>query len=253
MPAVIEDIIEGEVRRNAAGLAATRTYLISELTGDGPGRLHGALALVPDDASEHPGIPGIFLKDTIIRPRGRNPRICKVDLVYGTDEDDEAGAGASGSGQISINGDTLTVDVDTDIHGKKLISKYVNKGVSGGLTLSTRRHTVQVDRALVTVSLRRVEKRLPRSKVFDVMGTVNKKKWSGFPKETWFMRNIGVDENDEGEFPIVYTMTYNPNRWKGLLRAKIDGLIPADAKLGDGLSEVDVYELFDFNKLGVRF
>lgn len=250
MTAVVtfEDQLEGpSAIETKDGLQIVRSALVTGLDDiSREQRLIQALRGAPDMPRIGERYPGQSI--TVINKsasfEGNNVRVL---LSYGKDPEETSGAGETGRGRVSINADTLTVDEDKDIKGRALISKYL----SASFVLTERRHTVQVDRPVVTLRLRRTESSLPVSKVFDFTGTVNKRRWAGKPKETWFCRGISVDENAEERFELVYTFSFRPERWKAIIRAKINGLIPADAIIKNGINEVDVYKLMDFNRLGV--
>ncbi len=259
MASSISDIVEGDLVRSEDGIRHTRVFLVEGLQGNGPARLKNALETsgIPLDREPHPAIAGIRAIDTRVELVNRDPSVAKVTVTYGVPAGGSSGE-EGGTGLVEFSTETLSEEVTNDINGRAIETKYL----SGAASVTTQRHTVEVQRPAPVVTLRRVESTLPRANQIRFTGTVNSAPWSGFRAGTWFCRGINATENDQGKYDVSYVFIYSED-WRVEVKYQTGGFVPSDVPvvidsttgvlIRNGVSLWPVYRLEDFNIIGVRF
>jgi len=230
-------------------VSLTVPYLVLDVGGSWQTRTKRVADALPKIGARLSGEPGIRLRNIEIAAVTKENNAFSALLEYGVKTAAESEA-EEGGGSITFTADTVTEKTTTDIRGRKLRTEYYNLA-SFGITRIN--HEADVDRPLWTVQIKKELKFLPRNFALTYTGAVNSRQWSGFPARTWLCRNIGASEKAGGRYDVEWLFSYNPKTWRLFTNTKIDGLIPADVRTGNGTEVWDVYPLKDFNAMGVSF
>lgn len=259
MASSISDIVEGDLVRGEDGIQHTRVFLVEGVQGNGPARLKNALETsgIPVDREPHPVIAGIRAIDTRVELVNRDPSTAKITVTYGVPSGGTNGE-EGGTGLVEFSSETTSEEVTEDINGRPIETEYI----TGIASITTQRHTVEVQRPAPVVTLKRIERTLPRANMIRFTGAVNSAAWSGFRAGTWLCRGINANENDRGTYDVSYVFLYSDD-WRAEVKYQNGGFVPTDVPvvfdkstgifIRNGVSLWPVYKLEDFNALGVRF
>ena len=272
--AVIADIIEGSLRHNGQGYEDTRVFIVKDIQGSPSARKWAALNAsgVPRRGDSHPVVPGISVQDVDVSMKDGDPSIFTVSVNYGGDTEGTAeGLEGTGIKGIEISTSTATVTTSRDINGEMMIVRY--EGPTLRLQLNSQQppedavsfsamshvvgeYDVQVLRAIVTV-----ERSLPAlSENRRYALRTNAVPWSGAGVEQWLL--LGVDSSVSGNgrhdwrYQLALTPDYRGWRLKGDISngSQVWNLpnLPEGTVEGNGLKYFQLYETFDFARLGFQ-
>lgn len=254
------------------GIRIVDSFRATEISGgDHASRLYNVRrhSDLPVQGQSHPSVPGIQVVSTEVEFLNTEGTIADVFVTWGRPASGLTGDAASetGPGAVEFAAETIQEETSRDIFGNPLVTEYVGtfnpdpeensleEGdvASSILRLFRRTHSVEFDRSLWTVRLRRRETRVPKEAAEKFHNAVNSRPWSGFPEHTWRCRGITSTDNGDGTHDVGYFFSYKKETWLVELKAKVGGFIPNDAGAANGFSRRHIYELEDFNELGVGF
>ncbi len=257
---VKELITDQSVGRDSSGWTAGRAFVV-ELSGNATPeqKLYTAAktAGVPQYGDPHPVLPDVLVTDVAARPIVNTTRNqVKVTVTYAVpdpDETSEAEEDQASAGTVSLTTSLASEQTWNDVNGDFLISRW-----HGSLGVVVQQiNQASVERPQLEVSFRQVETSIPKVKIENYLGKVNASAWSGFPSKTWLCTKIDVSQDKAGIYNVDYGFQYKPDTWRltvviNLTQDQIND-IPPDAETGNGFSVYDVYEVADFNQLGLSF
>ena len=224
-------------------------YLITEVGGSLLTRPRRVAERLPQKGARLSGEPGIQVTNVNVSAFSRELDVYTAVITYSAPTRDTTETQGN-NGSVTFTADTVTEKVTEDIRGRPLKTEYYNLRTFGITRLT---HEADVDKPLWTVTIRKTLNRLPKTEAQVFIATVNSRGWSGFRAKTWLCRNIQSTQRPDGKFDTDFVFSYNPNTWRLIVNTKVDGLIPADVRNGNGRKRFDVYKLQDFNRLRVRF
>lgn len=226
-------------------------------------------AFFPIIGAPHEEVDGIQLLSVTVEALNVDATVCDVLLTWGVPASEaQLGdqGGETGSGAVEFAAESVQDERNTDVFGEPLITEYQGtfdpndliEGNSPGegfavVRLHRRTHTVEYEKSILTVRLRRRESRVPRDEAIEFHNKTNSRDWSGFPPFTWLCRGITSSDNGDGTHDVTYYFSYKPETWQVELRIKLLGFFPPDGGVNNGISYRHIYESVDFNRLGVSF
>lgn len=143
--AVIDNIIDGAVRKTSEGLTASRTFVVTDVTGDPPGRMLSVLgeAGIPDYGDAHPANSDITVTEIAVSPQAGDPSIFVVEVQYGPAPLFAAALEAPGQwGNVYITASADTVETEKDHAGNDMVIQWTGYGFAG---FGTYTKTVKVE------------------------------------------------------------------------------------------------------------
>lgn len=278
--AVIADITEGTVRRDASGWHATRVFDVQGVGGEAKARPYNAAQAVL--ASEgvaygepHPVIPGIRVAAINVEHVEKDPQVYRVTAEYSGDGEGAApGLVGSGIKGIEVSSSTVRTRGFRDVNGNLMIVTYTGPeftiqvpGVSNVLgsveytdTVTRFVHNSQPQEAefdLPTVTVTAtIERPYPSFLVSRNTATrMNSAAWSGLPAYNWLSLGIDSTLNDSGAYDWRYIFAISPldpenGTWR--FRAENNGFQGrwySQATVGNGIEFFNVYRSANFDAL----
>ena len=227
------------------GWQSTRVFDVTGLSGNAAAQLYRAAIrnAVPQIGETHPSVPGIVVTRRQATPLGADG--VRVTCTYGQPSGDTPGQPA----EVSLSADVIQDDTITDVNGDTIQTNYATASISA----VQRVHRVDFERPSTTVAFRRLLSGVPKNQARDFVGKVNSREWSGFPAKTWLCRSISSSQDAPDRHRVTYEFTYKADTWQAEVSTDVDGLIPVDAEIGNGILRVDIYGGADFNALDVSF
>jgi hypothetical protein len=230
---------------------------VTDVIGIAEAKIYNALqaAGVPAYGEPHPVIPDIQVIDRQASAITGDPDKVKIRISYGVPTEEDETEEEAAAGNISLTTSLTTEFEFRDINDELMEVSFVGTS-EFGFTISTQYGSADVQRPQLTITFDRTEAELPKATIKDYLGTVNSVAWSGFPAKTWLCSAINARE-DKGEFKVSYTFVYNEKTWMLEILAGISELEaelnPIDPETNNGYAIYDVYQLRDFNTLGLSF
>lgn len=250
--AVIDDIIDGRLSKGVDGLTATRTFVVSGITGTASGRLFAALAEsgVPAYGDAHPADSSIVVTSLDVSPTAGDNSIFLVEATYGaapTSDPRNAPAGTVLARRIRSSGDTTTTLRDKD--GTVMQLNYT--GVSGsGFTLTQQGLEVEIPGRGYAFEVEQVLAEGSVKTTIDLYrGAVNSLTWNGNPR-TWLCGDPSAEPIDgTSNYLVTWSFLYKHETWDHVERVRLGGLVPHDAVSAGGEATFRVLREVDFSPL----
>jgi len=247
------DVIGGSAREDGSGLRITRLFRVAGIRTAADNFLAVPLSLsqIPQIGEQHPRRPDLVVLDRDVSMSIPDPNAVLVTVNYGP-PDALSGGGRVGDVTRSLRAELITEETTTDVDGQKMITRYVNRAtlISTTFSVTTLVHRVQVQRPSFSLVWERIEGGLPTSRAFAASGKVNARTWQGKPADTWLMA-ISSTQDHANRFRTSYTATYLEQGWQAVLNHTEGGLIPIDVDKRNGVHQYQVYERYDFARLGL--
>ena len=263
--------------QGADGFNVQQIFYIEALTGAIEERITRALShdSIPNYGDPHRFLGGTFVS-SITAEADDDSTGARVIVEYSPPNSDnqQPGDEASAPAELSLDTGTITEQTFRDFRGDKMIVSYTGIGASKVETTNTTDPTtgevtttkttkrgaklsvrttglVDVDRSLVTITALRNETRLPLDKALAFNDTVNDKPFLGKPAFTWLCK---IHARQDGAiFRVSYILQHKPDQWRVIVTVGDDGAIPDEAEIGNGQAAFDLYELANFDALGISF
>lgn len=240
---------EGEtLLETSDGFVSTRVGDVTGLAGRESAYLFKAARRrgVPKVGDQHPDIPGIVCTRRGMKTVGADG--VRITFTYSKLTTDMVG----GPVEVEFVGDTLNEETVFDIDGNLIQTKYTSF-TAGTSSLTTRTHRMAIERPTFTVRLSSTRRNVPKILAADLTGAINAREWSGFPPLTWLIRSVSSSQQAVDRHRVTVTATYRKTTWLGEVATDVDGIIPEDATVTNGIRTVRVYQEVDFSRLGMSF
>lgn len=259
MSALASDIIDGILEIKDGIASTTRTYLIRTspaVAGHGKRWAAYQHPTIPQLNDEHPSVPGIVARSFAIDQAPHENQIMRVVVGY------EEPPAIEESEELGSTGKTIEVSIDTfsettvfDKDGELMGLQYRRVSFGGGTAEFEQRNLeFTVERPTATVRITEETSRIPKEFILDgFVGSVNSVEWSGFPPRTWLLRGITTTQLKKDRNRVTWVFTYNRATWRAEGRISIDGEVPANASLENGIQYYNVYPEIDFDLTGQEF
>ena len=263
MTAVTEDLIDGaSFSESSNGLAATRTFLVTGLSGSPSFKTAEALFAtgIPRFGDAHPNAPGVVVVSRTARPASRDSNASAiVQITYGQPTAEQGVPDAGGSSvQFSLGSSVQSVTTQKDASGNQILLShtFTDTDESGNVTerIETQGGEVDIQVPQTVFRVTRRESQSPGANSLFYTGKINSVPFLGGEPKTWLCTRIEGDSDDGGEtFVVAYEFQYNRETWDATV-VFIDpdtGRPPKDLVDGEGIKTVRVYQLVDFNALNL--
>lgn len=252
-----ELIVGSEYVRDEQGERVTITYSVP-VTGGSPASkviLGAEASVVPRWDARHPSRPQLRARRFRSVPHENQPDRMFVVVQFvepssSADANQEGNAGL----RVSMSTETISEQTTTDIRGVQMRTTHVTS-VAGGLggsssvrTVTT--HRVAIERPTFGLTFERTENLIAFSKAVDFAGKTNSLPWQGKPAKTWLMR-ISSSQLENGLHRVRHDAVFNPKTWRAEIIPNVNGIVPNDASLENGIAFYDVYEGIDYNQIGL--
>lgn len=254
--ALVTDILDSDLEIRDGALKLRRIFYVTEVPGSKQDKLWNALNTggIPAQGDPHPVIPNVRARDFRVASLVRDPDKYQIEVTY---EPPQAGdATDEQTGQtVEVSIDTFQESTVRDVNGEIMKVNYA-EGVSGNIGVADVTQIIEftVERPTVSVRIQRQETSPPKALVLNNrVGTVNSATWSAFPPKTWLFRGASSSQQSAANFRTTYNFLYNENTWRAEGRVNVDGRLPENASIENGIAFFDVYRSFDFNTLGVQW
>lgn len=230
MSAIQIDIIDGaSLRETADGYEATRTAVVTGLTGDASSRQYRALTLpnMPRRGDAHPSIPGISLDRAEASSLDGHTGSVRVTLTYRNV--DAADIPDSGTPRIEVGTALVSETTSRDVKGRMmtivtLVPELDDDGNQIGTQTDEQVVTVTKQVPLSTLRFNRKESRDPWLKSAQFTGTVGSWGAVGQSEPLWMCAGISGTTDDSGaSWDVSYEFIYNPRTWL----ARVEAIDPA--------------------------
>ncbi len=269
--AVVSDHLEGtSLTQTKEGYEHTRTFIVSELTGDASKKLLTALNTpgIPRRFDRHPTIP---LHECDSRSaEAIEPDMVRVTAVYrqshliAPDVDAEGNEYAPADSTLSVGSTVQEVETERDVGGNQITVRHTYDSGTDDEKTVIAPAKVAYRVAMSTVNFTRREPRNPRGKSQGFVGRVNATRVFDDPPRFWMCTRLAGNSRDGGKtFDVEYEfqrsvaniddLTSGFGTWDPYV-AFIDpetGEIPTDLVKGVGLKQVKVLPEIDFRRLGI--
>jgi len=256
MASRIQDLVEGATISETSedGFKATRVFLITGVTGSGPGRQLTAMHSAPPIGAAHPVIPLLFCKTKRAEIVNNSPGQYKVTCEYepGNDTPEEEIT-------ATLGGTVQSVQTTKDAAGNTIelgpVTIQTTNEAGDAVTLKYPKQTglvsKQVPQAIFTYKRR--EEAAPTAAIQRYLGKVNSAQYLGLNPGKVFCSRINGDTDDSGEtYLVTYDFQIDFNGWEADVVYEDSGtglpLVGATVA-NNGIKTVEIYEKVDFNEL----
>lgn len=240
-------LLEGGFSEQDGKIKQSDVYAVENVFGSASGRRWFARQAggIPKKDDAHPAIPGIVARNFSVEPFTGTNSDFKVTVDY--EAPPIPGEGVVERGDIvELSVDTFTEGTIFDKNGDKMVLSYVSIG-SAGVSLLRQTINFEIQRPTVSVNITQTADGEGRGIIRDgLVGRINSVEWSGFPKKTWLYRGFTSTQEEQSKFKRRHIYTYNAKGWRAQGQAQVDGRVPENATLENGIAFFDVYQEFDF-------
>lgn len=283
MSVQLDMINTGSWSEGPDGVRAEVVAKVSNVTGDTWARRGNALRAqgLPAMGSAHPADPSIVLLERNVEPVTDSPSQWIVRMLYRRPAANEVALATGRYGPTTWSGDVTTVTERTseDINGRPMRATYrgqpwqrIYNSTTGrsfvltGLDVRNLDNSTDVQNfqqivtgALVEVDVQRptsvtradrYERDDPEPTAERLTGTVNSRTFRRKAPATVLCRGVRWQQTDEG-YTVSYEFAWNPAGWRARGTAPVNGRLPEDARVGNGIEFFDVYPLQDFLELNL--
>lgn len=198
---------------------------------------------LPQLGELHPANAAFYVDQVVARIRELDPSSADVTVQYKQLDPNEA---ETGLGRLSYTVDLVDETTVFDRAGVKMQQTYT--GTSGG---RTKTHQATVPRPTVTFELTKRYAVLPHANIESAGGKINATQWGRYVAERVLCRGAVTQELAHGVHRVTWLFTVAES-WQEEFPVDVEGSIPDDVTVGNGIAFFDVLPTFDFNLLGVR-
>lgn len=251
------DLQEGHtIRETEDGIEVDRVAKVTNAGGVAPSILYNAMrrTKLPKFGSNYPGIPGVRLLE--IEGTATGAREAEFILKYRkpSPTQDETLNEQNGIVSIDIDSTAVTERTTEDKSGKIMIVSYI--GVpTGALPVEQAYDLVEAEvyRPQLFVRIAQIRKTLPKTLSTQYIAAINSDRWSGYDRLTWLVQSIRTSKQEDNKFRVEWEFAFRRETWLVTHSIRINGRIPIDAAVGNGIQSFSVYDERPFARLGVRW
>lgn len=273
MPAHIDTINSGGLRRTADGYEADVEALVTDVSGDIWARRLNALRTpgLPAFGSQHPAEPTLFLLEQDVQPVTDSPSKFLIRLGYRPRRPGEVVPTGERYGPTQWSGDatTYTEDAYQDVNGAPMLVGYRGRPTQLVIDAETGQvdetvpfvfgqtsilniielATAQVDRPTTLLRAERWERDDPEPAAERIQGHTNRAAYRGKASRTLLCRAVRWQPQQGGGFSVNYEFAHRPTGWQVRAAVSYQGKVPDDATEGNGIARYDVLPAADFASL----
>lgn len=263
--AVIKDVIDNPTGRfTLGGWTLERTFVVTGVAGEGHEKLIHALETsgVPKLGDAHPSANYTYLRESI--PTAEDPDTVRIRLIYTNPANPSYRQEVDITGELIEVGGTLS-QIQTNLDRNDAVmyvdytypADYPHNPDLQSKAAPTQGGLVNKFVPQHTIVKSRLEYSSPSAIARDFVDTVNAAGWNLDPSAavgTWLCTGIKGRSNDGGvSFIVTYSFQYRADTWATDVYwiDPHDGHPPADLVAGTGKKTYELYNIMNFNLLGL--
>lgn len=260
--AVIRELLDAsDLQHTDRGLTVTRSWLVTEQTGDATSRAFQAQRSVVRYQEPHPTIDGLFALDIQARMESGSPSTVRVIAEYREPQNEDQNENSEDV--IEIGAAVVQVPTQLDVNGKPLEVQFTfletTKNADGDdqeqEVTDTQVATVDVSKAQGVLRVVRVERDNPFNLQLRYVGRINSRRWNQGAPGTWQCVRIQGRTDDGGRtYTNTYEFQYNEDGWDPVIAyiSPDTGQVPQGINARNGLRRVELFRRADFGRLRIR-